>query len=244
MTEDKMQPGWRHEEKYRIDARDVALIQQRMTQLLQADAHATRSGCYEIRSVYFDDLYDSCYKKNEAGTDPRAKFRIRCYNGSTQRIALEKKSKKSLMTQKESCLLTYEQAKQLIEGNMLSESPEDLSKAPEVLQEFYLLQKTRLFRPKVMVVYQRMPFVMTTGNVRITLDMGIEAGWRPEQLFDPHPFLKPIMEAGQHLLEVKYDALLPHQIKQSLELGHLQRETFSKYYLCRREEKKINEYLW
>ena len=244
MTEEKMRPGWRHEEKYRIDARDVALIQKRMSPLLQADAHTLQSGCYEIRSVYFDDLYDSCFKQNEAGTDPRAKFRIRCYNGSPERIALEKKSKKNLMTRKESCLLTYEQARCLIEGGELAESAEALSKAPKVLREFYLLQKTRLLRPKVMVVYQRMPFVMSAGNVRITLDIGIEAGWRPEQLFEMHPFLKPIMESGQQLLEVKYDALLPYQVKQSLELGHLRRETFSKYYLCRREEKKIHEYLW
>ncbi|MCR5282018.1 MAG: polyphosphate polymerase domain-containing protein [Lachnospiraceae bacterium] len=244
MTEEKIRPGWRHEEKYRIDAQDAVLIRHRIEDLLQADVHAAASGSYEIRSVYFDDLYDTCYRKNEAGSDPRAKFRIRCYNADSQRIALEKKSKKNLMTRKESCLLTYEQAKVLIEGGVLSEDAAALSKASKVLQEFCLLQRTRLFRPKVMVVYQRMPFVMTAGNVRITLDLNIAAGWRPEQLFDAHPFLKPAMEAGRHLLEVKYDALLPRSVQQALELGHLQRESFSKYYLCRREEKKIHEYLW
>lgn len=30
---------------------------------------------YHIRSLYFDDYYNSCYNENEIGTDPREKFR-------------------------------------------------------------------------------------------------------------------------------------------------------------------------
>ena len=36
-----------------------------------------------------------------------------------------------------------------------------------------------------------------------------------------------------HVLEVKYDELLPDSIAQLLELGSLQQSAFSKYYLGR-----------
>ena len=43
----------------------------------------------------------------------------------------------------------------------------------------------------------------------------------------------PVLPAGMHVLEVKYDELLPDYIAQLLETGKLQRTAFSKYYLGR-----------
>ena len=45
---------------------------------------------------------------------------------------------------------------------------------------------------------------------------------------------RQILSADQHLLEVKYDELLPDYLKDALQLGNLQQSTFSKYYLCRK----------
>ena len=43
----------------------------------------------------------------------------------------------------------------------------------------------------------------------------------------------PLLPSGMHVLEVKYDELLPDFIAQALELGTLQQCAFSKYYLGR-----------
>ena len=41
------------------------------------------------------------------------------------------------------------------------------------------------------------------------------------------------MEAGAHILEIKYDELLPDYIRKILDIGSLQRTAFSKYYFAR-----------
>lgn len=51
--------------------------------------------------------------------------------------------------------------------------------------------------------------------------------------WNPRVPLTPVLPAGQHVLEVKYDEFLPDPVAQVLELGHLRRTAFSKYYLSR-----------
>ena len=41
------------------------------------------------------------------------------------------------------------------------------------------------------------------------------------------------MPSNRHILEVKYDELLPHYILQALDTGRLRRQSFSKYYMTR-----------
>ncbi|MCR4691197.1 MAG: polyphosphate polymerase domain-containing protein [Lachnospiraceae bacterium] len=235
--------SWRHEYKFRIDARLLAVLSERAKQVMEPDSHAGDTGLYQIRSVYFDDYQDSCYRQNEAGTDPRVKYRVRCYNGDDGYIRLERKSKKNGMTAKESCALSREQAEDMIRGRLLDLRDEDFSDQNPVYKDFVCLQRTRLLRPKVLVIYNRRPFVNAAGNVRVTFDQQISAGMKPEQLFEAYPFQMPILPLGESLMEVKYDALLPDTIRDVLSLGKLRQETFSKYYLCRREERKLHEYI-
>ena len=45
--------------------------------------------------------------------------------------------------------------------------------------------------------------------------------------------LVPVLPEHMHLLEVKYDELLPDFIAELLDIGNLRRVTFSKYSICR-----------
>ena len=47
---------------------------------------------------------------------------------------------------------------------------------------------------------------------------------------------RPVMSSGKHILEVKYDELLPDCLHDLFEDMNLQRSTFSKYYICRKFE--------
>ena len=96
---------FRHEFKYEIDEYQVAVLQNRLADIMQFDKHARDTGIYEVRSLYFDDFFNSCYYENENGTDPREKFRIRIYNGSAQIIRLELKRKECGKTLKRYCKL-------------------------------------------------------------------------------------------------------------------------------------------
>lgn len=221
---------YRHEFKYLCSVAQLRMLQARMTGLIPLDPHVGEEGVYNIRSLYFDDYYDRYMKENEAGTDPREKFRIRIYNHKSDRIALELKKKVRGKTQKISCRLTEEQCRTLMAG----EIPEIGKDAPPVLQKLCLLMKTNLLRPKVIVEYDRIPYIYPQGNVRITLDENIRSSSRVDLFLEDQIPMRPILLAGQHVLEVKYDEYLPDFIYRTVQIENLRPTAFSKYYLCRK----------
>lgn len=221
---------WRHELKYMCTAPQLSIIEHRIRPLMERDVHAGAEGVYAIRSVYFDDAWNRCFYENQDGTDPREKFRIRIYNGSASRITLELKQKLRGMTRKLSCLLTCEQCRAILGGEMLAVQ----EGMPELLVKFAAQQRERRLTAKVIVEYDRIPYTLRLGNVRITLDRNLTASDSTE-LFLEGGFLKrPVMPEGFHILEVKYDAFLPDFVRQALQLESLQRTSFSKYYECRK----------
>lgn len=221
---------YRHELKYVVTAEQLALLKSRIRGLIPLDPHAGEQGMYRIRSLYFDDAYDSYYLENEIGTDPREKFRIRIYNEDKGRISLELKRKEHAMTQKLSCLLREEQCRELMAGRLLPMKAED----PPVLQKLNLLMRTKLLRPKVIVEYDRVPYADALGNTRITLDQNMASSDELSRFLEPKLRRRPIMAAGRHILEVKYDEFLPDYLYRNLQLNNLRQTAFSKYYLCRR----------
>lgn len=229
----KEHPKFRFEQKYLMNATDITLLKSRAASLLRLDSHV-KGQYYEIRSVYFDDMDNTCFMKNEAGTDERAKYRIRIYNHSDERIVLEKKIKKNGKTRKKSALLTRQQCDIFLRGENLSLDAKEFATYPELLKQFCVLVATRRMQPKVIVSYDRIPYVYKSGNVRVTFDLNISASKNFEAFFEKNLPKVPIQAAGRHLMEVKYDEFLPRFIRQSLELGNLRQTTFSKYYLCRK----------
>ena len=79
-----------------------------------------------------------------------------------------------------------------------------------------------------------MLFRSPLGNVRITMDENISSSSRTDLFLEEQIPLRPVLAAGQQILEVKYDEYLPDQIYRTLQPGHLRPTAFSKYYLCRR----------
>lgn len=221
---------YRHEFKYICSETQLARIKGRLSGLMRYDIHADKEGKYGIRSVYFDDHQDSGFYENENGTDPREKFRIRIYNHSADRIELENKKKICGMTSKDSCEIQRNLCEALISGEMESL---DACEIP-VWNKFALGWNTRRLRAKVIVDYERTVFVCPMGNVRVTFDRNISSSADYGHFFDRVIKKRPIMPAGMHVLEVKYDEFLPDYIYKGIELENLQRSAFSKYYLCRK----------
>lgn len=221
---------YRHEYKYMIDARQEGILAVRAGAVMQLDSHVLSSGAYQIRSVYLDDAYDTCLSENISGTDPRAKFRIRYYNNDTSRIVLEKKSKCRGMGFKESCRLSVEECQQFLRGEIpnLDDSMPDKKKA--------LLTEARLrgMMPKVIVTYDRIPYIYSGGNVRITFDKNITSSTQLDRFLTGDYYQRPVLPCGQTVLEVKWDAVMPLHIKETMQLERLNWTAFSKYYMCRR----------
>lgn len=221
---------YRNELKYIVSPRQIAILRNRIRSLMALDTHTGERGKYTIRSVYFDDYRNICYLENEEGASPREKFRIRMYNADKKTIHLELKRKEGGKTHKDSCPLTVDQCQAFLAGKGISCADSD----PPVLQKFIFKYRMELYRPKVIVEYDREPYVYKTGNVRVTFDTDIRSSNRVEAFFEKDLFARPVMPIGCHLMEVKYDELLPDIIYRSLQADSLSQETFSKYYLCRR----------
>ena len=221
---------FRHELKYLVSGAELQMLRSRIGHLIPADSHAGPDGGYNIRSLYFDDLYNRCYYENENGTDPREKFRIRIYNHSADRITLECKRKERGKTHKTSCPLTVEQVRSLMCGRPLPM----IGQQPPLLQKMTMQMLTRGLRPVVIVEYDLIPYVYKNGNVRITLDCNISSSTAVERFLEDQIPKRPIMPLGQQLLEVKYDDYLPDFIYHHLQLQNLRQTAFSKYYLCRK----------
>lgn len=219
---------YRHELKFEVSDAELTIIYYRLKALMHMDAHQ-EGGSYGIRSLYFDDLSDSCMRENEDGLDNRRKYRIRIYNGSDETINLEKKMKFRGMTRKESVPLKREICEAYMNGQIpdFSEAQSDLEK--ELLCEV----KMNGMQPKSIVEYERTAFVEPRGNVRITFDRNISGCSQVDTFFDYHLNAVPVLPTGRHVLEVKYDDLLPQYISDVLEISTLQQTSFSKYYYSR-----------
>lgn len=232
MYSHKKENRFRNELKYQCSEAELQMLKIRLTDITAHDPHAGADGKYLIRSIYFDDLYDTCLHENEDGTDPREKWRIRAYNMNPEFCSLECKRKQAGMIQKESCRLSRTQVR-ILTGparERLTVSTDN----PPLLNRFTLLQQTRLFRPKVIVCYDREPFICSEGNVRITFDRNISSAKDFDRFFDPKLPCRPVQLNGRHLLEVKYNDFLPDVIYHAVQMTSMQRIAFSKYALCRR----------
>lgn len=219
---------YRVEKKYLVSDMDLALLAARLDGVMEKDIHQ-QGDCYQIRSLYFDDLRDSCLEENDAGVDYRKKYRIRTYDPATGFLRLEIKEKKNGLTKKISCPLASDEYGRLVQGDPVSFDEKRIA-----LNELLLQTKCTSMRPKVIISYERTAFVHPTGNVRITFDRNISASGDWEDfLLERVPDSVPVLPAGMHVLEVKYDELLPDVIRRQLELGKLRQTAFSKYYLGR-----------
>lgn len=232
-TVDKIR--FRHEFKYLITEAQGKMLQSRLRGIMKKDPQANAEGMYKIRSLYFDDIRNTCYYENENGVSPREKYRIRIYNGQADIIHLECKKKISGMTQKVMCPLSYRQYHILV--NSRAQIP-SFAELPDLMQKLLLLRNTRLMEPKVIVEYDRHPFIYRDGNVRITLDSNISSSARIQNFLDENVYGRPVLPTGMQLLEVKYDTLLPDHIYQIIQTVPMTRTAFSKYYLCRKFNSK------
>lgn len=220
---------FRHENKYRINAKHEGVLYVKVKGLLRQDIHAGQSGSYQIRSLYFDDIHDTCLSDNLRGKDPRSKFRIRYYDDDISYLRLEKKLKYRGLGQKESCRLTEEECRTLMRGDI----PLITDAMPPVKQKLLTELKLRGLKPKVIVTYERLPFVYPAGNVRITFDRKLTSSDEISKFLSGDYARRPVMPCGESIIEIKWDELLPRHIKDTLQTENLIQTAFSKYAMCR-----------
>ncbi len=220
--------AYRNEFKFLCSRGELEIVRARLSGLMRCDAHQIGES-YRVRSLYFDDHDDSAFFENAAGADDRRKFRLRVYDQPCQRIQLETKYKLRGKTRKEACPVSETLCRTLMTG---SAPPWDPA-FPPPLALLYAEMRLHRMEPKIIVEYERTAFVYPVGNVRVTFDRNIAWSDRTGDFLNGQVALCPTLPTGMHVLEVKYDELLPDFLLTQLGTGELSWTSFSKYYLSR-----------
>ncbi|MBQ3294893.1 MAG: polyphosphate polymerase domain-containing protein [Erysipelotrichaceae bacterium] len=220
---------YRTEWKYICNEFDLDLLKEKMKVLLSLDQNANKE-VYNIHSLYFDDYNNTCAFDNDAGSSERFKWRIRYYDDNSDYIKLERKEKYDDLCYKESCLLSKEEYQDIIDKNI---SKVFWKTDKKLLKEFCIDIMCRLFSPKIIIDYERTAYTEPISNIRITFDKNISGSLDTDRFITNDYMKYPVQEKGIHVLEVKFDDVLPGHVGKLLHTGNLQRNTFSKYYLGR-----------
>ena len=226
----------RHEFKYYINYHEYTYLKARLEGIMAYDKNSGKDG-YHIRSLYFDDVYDTALNEKMSGVQFRQKYRIRIYNKQEHVIKLERKEKYRDTISKQSLTLSKEQFYHIIENDNIDFL---LHSEKEMPQQMFWHIRTRQLAPAVVVDYQREVFTCEEGNVRITFDKNLEAGIDPADIFDPKMTIVQAFPPDALILEVKYDDYIPDYILNALQIHSHKKEAISKYVYCRMVQLKWN----
>jgi len=220
--------AYRHELKYFISYLEYRSILSRFQHILTRDIHVNEGGDYSIRSLYFDDCYNSAYFEKYASILKRKKYRIRLYDFNDDVIHLERKSKYDTYIKKESTAITKAQALDCSRNDFNSFFHSD----HYLCKNFYHESVANLLRPRVIIDYEREPFICEAGNVRVTFDKNLRVCVDEFDLFSEDLAFQNVMGNHEIIMEVKFTEFLPEYIRDLLLSTNAAFTSFSKYILC------------
>ena len=207
---DRKKERFRNEWKYLISTSEKEVLNLRMKPLMKLDPHAENGG-YLIRSLYFDDYSD-------------------------RSIKLERKKKHGSYIFKESAPLTREEVEKILAGDY-----EFLLKSPyNLCREFYIECMSNMMRPRTIVDYEREPWIMDEGTVRITFDTDVRAAVGSYDIFDSTLPALSVLEPGKLIMEVKFTEMLPQILINLLPPQAAEFTAVSKYVLCYEKTRYMN----
>ena len=216
---------FRHEYKYAISYEEMLRLRQKLNELLEIDRNYNG---YLVRSLYFDSINDVDYYEKIDGLINRKKIRLRIYEPEAKKVKLELKSKYDYHQQKESLLITDDEAKKIIKENysVLLEHKEPIA------GKIYNILISNCYKPKVIIEYQRIAYTTKNGT-RITFDYNIKKSNQIDNFFDKDINYLELTNPQNIVLEVKFDRFLEPYISNVLNEYIARKESISKYVMGR-----------
>lgn len=221
---------YRHEVKFYIDKKCAYELSNILRCCMNPDIHNKNDGSYWIRSLYFDTFSNVDYYDKTNGVSIRKKIRLRTYDLSSNKVKLEIKNKNELYILKETATISKEDSILLIEGNS---TPLLKYKSNTANKVFYIMHKT-LYRPVVMIDYEREAYTYGFENIRVTIDKNIRTSCNNFAMFNETTNMLPALNSDIFVLEIKYDHTLPAFLQKILSSYTLDRTSISKYCLGRK----------
>lgn len=224
----------RFELKYYLNDIQSNRMLLQLSQLMDTDKNCINQQAYRVRSLYFDSIDDECLYEKQSGLLYRKKIRLRTYGDSHAETAkFEIKHKHGQIVKKESVIIKRNDAEEICKGNY----SRLLDYNHPVLNRIYTTFTSRSYKPKVIVEYKRMAFVLPISNIRITFDQDLRTNINHLDVFSKVKDSMPVVLEGKQILEVKYEEFFPGYLKKVLSSASTERMAISKYTLARRFHK-------
>lgn len=196
---------FRHELKYYINKKYVYELSEILNKLMRKDEYCDEKGEYYIRSLYFDTYNNLDYYNKIIGVSERKKIRLRLYDLEASSVKLEIKNRYGPYMMKETVTITREHAWELLSGR----SNSLLSYQSSTANSVYHYMHDTLYRPTLLVDYEREAYAYPFDNIRVTIDKNVRVSTYDFNLFDKLTTMLPVMEADICILEIKYDNMIP-----------------------------------
>lgn len=219
----------RRELKYPIGEVDYHRVNELFKSILTPDENNGKFG-YKIRSLYFDSINNNDYYAKLGGEEVRKKIRLRIYNTKDTFVKLEIKRKINISQIKETVIITKEDAISLInkDYSVLLKYDNDIAKAA------YNIMTMGQYQPVVLIDYNRIAYIHSENNIRVTLDSDIRSNEFDFNMFSDDVIMTPVFDYYNALLEVKFDRELFCWISQALVGLDTTNYSISKYCTGRR----------
>ena len=223
-----MQQVFRKEIKYRISIIQYARLERQLSKIMKKDSYSGSDG-YPVRSLYFDSIYNQDLHDVLSGHYSKKKIRLRIYSPEDTKAKLELKVKHGLDQQKYSLTVSRDQAQELSQGNIDFLADWDTPAAQYIYREM----RIGIYRPAVLIEYDRIAYVSNINKIRVTFDTHVRSSECNFDLFAKEPNFIPLMPDDTGVLEVKYDHFLLSYIKEALACIDQLPQANSKYVLGR-----------
>lgn len=208
-------------------------IRKRIQRYVTLDGFAkkTKSGFYEVVSLYYDSPTFYYYHEKIDGARNRKKVRLRVYRADDTyvgNIFLEIKRKSDTVILKDRVLIDKSEYNTFMQtGSLHSSLGNTSNQMQQVLDEYEIEKHQRSLQPKVLVSYKREPYIgRYNTNFRVTFDYAIRGG-ESRDLFSQDS-AKEVLRDGV-VMEVKFNGKLPYYIKEIIDEYNLERVAYSKY---------------
>lgn len=218
----------RTEQKYILNSLERAYLEFILSSALHRDMYSGGQG-YLVRSLYFDTFDDADFHDKIDGLEMRRKIRLRVYAPDASTTKLELKEKQGSAQRKRSLRLTREQAQRLCAG----EYEVLAQQGSEFAMELYTRMQQFGYRPKCIVEYDRMAFMVPENDTRITLDSSLRMNANRLDLFAPDLSFVPVGLPTDTTMEVKFNGFLLSYVKDLISLSSRMRCSNSKYCAAR-----------
>jgi len=221
--------NYRYELKFLLTKKKAEVLKYRLSLIMDKDNYSLNSnGEYYIRSLYYDDVFNTAYYEKLNGYYEREKYRIRYYNLDDTFITLELKGKKGDVSYKQRSIISKEEYLLINSGDY---DKIDVGNR-ELLREFIDAVKFKNLKPSIIVDYTRIAYTYPYEDVRITFDEDVMSGKYNYDLLSNDIDFYSVLDNDNVILEVKYNNKLPSFLNDVIKTVPMVRIAVSKFALC------------